>query len=65
MYWPMVSAVLAEGIHIHKSHFLLFFASLGFPFAIDGQADAGDGRAFGRVAQFRIARQISRRESLC
>ena len=37
----------AEGVNIDKSGFFLRFAGFGFPGAINGQANAGNGRALG------------------
>jgi hypothetical protein len=49
----------AKRIDIHKSHIFFLFPSFIRPATIDGKADLRNGSAFGRVAQFRIARQIA------
>ena len=50
----------APGFDVNKTDFFLGLAGFGFPGAVDRQADLGDGRSLGRVAQFRIARQVAR-----
>src|SRR5208337_3492994 len=49
---------LAKGVHVHKSDLFLHLAGFTLPFAIAGQAEAGDGRALGGVAQLRIAGEV-------
>ncbi len=51
-----------EGIDIDESDLFLGLAGLGLPGPVDGQADAGDGGAFGGVAQVGVACEVARED---
>src|ERR1039458_7794225 len=59
---PDVLRRAAKNIHVHKGDFFLLLTSFIRPDAVDREADLGDGRSFGRVAQFRITRQVAHQD---
>ena len=52
----------AEGIHINKGDLFFGLAGLAFPVRLIARPNLGDGRAFGRVAQFGVAGQVARED---
>src|ERR1035437_6571816 len=67
--WTAFFHVLADdfslappNIHVHKAHFFLALTALAFPSAVHRQSYFCDRRSFGRVTQFRIARQIAHQD---
>src|SRR5579863_8989887 len=52
----------AKGLHVNKRHLFLGLAGFALPGAVQSHADLGHRRAFGRVAQFRVAGQVARED---